>query len=141
MATPAAEDGSITTAQRRLVPGEPGEGGYRLLVPADGEQHTVRAELSGAALRPGWQRTATPLLCMAHLSDTHIMDHQSPGRAELFDRFSDLDSPLRGAVGIIGCYRAQELFTFQVADAMARAVRLTTAGPLSGPAMPPTTAR
>ena len=51
------------------------------------------------------------------------MDHQSPGRAELFDRFSDEDSPLRSAVGIIGCYRAQELFTFQVADAMVRAIR------------------
>jgi metallophosphoesterase (TIGR03767 family) len=132
MTTPAAEDGSTTTAQRRLVPGEPGDGGYRPLVQADGEQHTVRAELCGAALRPGWRRTATPLLCMAHLSDTHIMDHQSPGRAELFDRFSDPDSPLRSAVGVIGCYRAQELFTFQVADAMTRAVRLTAAGPLSG---------
>jgi metallophosphoesterase (TIGR03767 family) len=132
MTTSPSADGSVTTARRRLVPGEPGEGGYRPLVPVDGEQHMVRAELSGAALRPGWQRTATPLLCMAHLSDTHIMDHQSPGRAELFDRFSDLDSPLRGAVGIIGCYRAQELFTFQVADAMARAVRLIETGPLSG---------
>jgi len=132
MTLPAEASGSITTAQRRLIPGEPGEGGYRPLVPSDGEQHTVRTELSGAALRAGWQRSATPLLCMAHLSDTHIMDHQSPGRAELFDRFSDLDSPLRGAVGIIGCYRAQELFTFQVADAMTRAVRQITAGPLSG---------
>ncbi|HUZ55064.1 MAG TPA: hypothetical protein VMU94_21375 [Streptosporangiaceae bacterium] len=67
--------------------------------------------------------TDRPLLAIAHLSDTHVMDHQSPGRAELFDRFSDEDSPLRSAVGIIGCYRAQELFTFQVADAMVRAIR------------------
>ena len=60
------------------------------------------------------------------------MDHQSPGRAELFDRFSDEDSPLRSAVGIIGCYRAQELFTFQVADAMVRAVRRAARAPFSG---------
>ena len=132
MTTPAAEDRNVTTAQRRLVPGEPGDGGYRPLVPADGEQHTIRADLSGAGLRAGWQRSATPVLCIVHLSDTHIMDHQSPGRAELFDRFSDLDSPLRSAVGIIGCYRAQELFTFQVADAMTRAARRTATGPLSG---------
>ena len=132
MTTSAGADGSITTARRRLVPGEPGEGGYRPLVLVDGEQHTVRAELSGAALRPGWQRAATPLLCMAHLSDTHIMDHQSPGRAELLDRYSDPDSPLRAQVGIIGCYRAQELFTFQVADAMARAVRKVERGAWSG---------
>jgi len=122
----------MTTARRRLIPGEPGEGGYRRLVPADGEQHRLRTDLSGVSLRPGWQRSARALLCIAHLSDTHVMDHQSPGRAELFDRFADLDSPLRGAVGIIGCYRAQELFTFQVADAMTRAVRRAATGPVSG---------
>jgi metallophosphoesterase (TIGR03767 family) len=60
------------------------------------------------------------------------MDHQSPGRVELLDRFSDPDSPIRAAVGIIATYRAQELFTFQVAEAMSRAVRQHPAGPLSG---------
>ena len=131
MTNRSPEPGHSTTAVRRLVPGEPGKGGYRPLVPADGETHAVRADLAGTSLRAGWQRSAVPLLCMAHLSDTHIMDHQSPGRTELFDRFSDLDSPLRSAVGIVGCYRAQELFTFQVADAMTRAVRRTARGPLS----------
>jgi metallophosphoesterase (TIGR03767 family) len=122
----------VSTAKQRLVPGEEGEGGYRRLVIADGEQHAVRSDLAGTSLHPNWQRTATPLLAIAHLSDTHVMDHQSPGRAELFDRYSDLDSPLRSLVGIIGCYRAQELFTFHVADAMVRAVRQTTRAPLSG---------
>jgi metallophosphoesterase (TIGR03767 family) len=122
----------MTTAQRRLIPGEAGDGGYRRLVLADGEQHRIRADLAGLILRPGWHRSARPLLCIAHLSDSHVMDHQSPARAELFDRFSDLDSPLRSAVGIIGCYRAQELFTFQVADAMTRAVRRADSGPVSG---------
>ena len=56
------------------------------------------------------------------------MDHQSPGRAELVDRFSDPDSPLRATVGIIGTYRAQELFTYQVAEAMVRAVRRDPGG-------------
>jgi metallophosphoesterase (TIGR03767 family) len=60
------------------------------------------------------------------------MDHQSPARVELLDRCSDPDSPLRAEVGIIGTYRAQELFTFQVAEAMSRAVRRHRAGPLSG---------
>jgi metallophosphoesterase (TIGR03767 family) len=60
------------------------------------------------------------------------MDHQSPGRVELLDRFADPDSPLRDEVGIIGTYRAQELFTFQVAEAMIRAVRGLAAGPVSG---------
>jgi metallophosphoesterase (TIGR03767 family) len=60
------------------------------------------------------------------------MDHQSPGRAELLDRYSDFDSPIRDAVGIVGSYRAQELFTYQVAEAMVRAVRQTQSAPLSG---------
>ncbi|HEX5189748.1 MAG TPA: TIGR03767 family metallophosphoesterase [Streptosporangiaceae bacterium] len=131
MTTRSAQPGPGTTAHR-LIPGEPRDGGYRPLVPAEGEQHAARTDLAIAGLRPGWQRSAVPLLCMAHLSDTHIMDHQSPGRTELFDRYSDLDSPLRASVGIVGCYRAQEMFTFQVADAMTRAVRRTARGPLSG---------
>ena len=76
--------------------------------------------------------SATPLLVIAQLSDTHIMDHQSPGRVELLDRYADFDSPLRDEVGIVGTYRAQELFTFQVAEAMIRAVRGLVGGPLSG---------
>jgi metallophosphoesterase (TIGR03767 family) len=120
-----------TSARRRLVPGEPGEGGYRALSAEDGEQHRFREDLGGASLGPGWLRSAAPLLVLAHLSDTHIMDHQSPGRAELLDRYSDPDSPVLASVGIVGTYRAQELFTFQVADAMIRAVRQAQAGPVS----------
>ncbi|HUA27473.1 MAG TPA: TIGR03767 family metallophosphoesterase [Streptosporangiaceae bacterium] len=123
----------VTTRRRRLVPGETGEGGYRRLVPADGEQHVVRDDLSGGSLPGAWRRSARPLLVIAQLSDTHVMDHQSPGRAELLDRYSDPDSPVRADVGIIGTYRAQELFTCQVAEAMVCAVRATAASaPLSG---------
>jgi metallophosphoesterase (TIGR03767 family) len=119
------------TTQRRLVPGEARDGGYRPLNPADGERHVVRAELLGGSLPAGWERAATPLLVIAHLSDTHVMDHQSPGRAELVDRYSDPDSPVRESIGLIGTYRAQELFTFQVAEAMVRAVRGLDGGPVS----------
>jgi metallophosphoesterase (TIGR03767 family) len=122
----------LTTARQRLVPGQARDGGYRALVPADGEQHSVRDDLAGRALRPAWQRSARPLLVLAQLSDTHVMDHQSPGRVELLDRYSDPDSPVRADVGIVGTYRAQELFTYQVAAAMVRAVRQIRAAPLSG---------
>jgi metallophosphoesterase (TIGR03767 family) len=120
-----------TTAQHRLVPGAAGDGGYRRLLATDGEQHTTRTDLCSGSLPAGWQRSATPLLALAHLSDTHVMDHQSPGRAELIDRFSDPDSPLRETVGIIGTYRAQELFTYHVAEAMMQAVRRVAAAPVS----------
>jgi metallophosphoesterase (TIGR03767 family) len=120
-----------STAQRRFIPGEPGDGGYRRLAAADGEQHSIRTDLCSGSLSAGWQRAATPLLAIAHLSDTHVMDHQSPGRAELIDRFSDPDSPLRDAVGTVGTYRAQELFTYHVAEAMVQAVRRVAAAPVS----------
>ncbi len=122
----------MTTADRRLVPGEAGAGGYRPLTAETGERHQVRTELTGGSLPDGWQRSATPLLAIAHLSDTHVMDHQSPARAELVDRYSDPDSPIRATVGVIGSYRAQELFTYQVAEAMVQAVRATGSAPVSG---------
>jgi metallophosphoesterase (TIGR03767 family) len=124
--------GRVSTARGRLVPGQAGGGGYRELVPADGEPHAVRDDLASGSLPAAWRRSARPLLVIAQLSDTHVMDHQSPARAELLDRYSDLDSPLRATVGIVGSYRAQELFTFQVVEAMVRAVRGTGSGPLSG---------
>jgi len=129
IASPSGRELAATTAQQRLVPGQAGEGGYRTLTAEDGERHTLRAELG--SLPTDWQRLARPLLALAHLSDTHVMDHQSPGRAELIDRFSDPDSPLHATVGVIGTYRAQELFTYQVAEAMVRAVRRTRRGPVS----------
>jgi metallophosphoesterase (TIGR03767 family) len=122
----------VSTAHRRLVPAEPGAGGYRRLVAEDGETHAIRDDLAGSSLRVGWRRFALPLLVIAQLSDTHVMDHQSPGRAELLDRYCNPGSPLRVTVGIIGTYRPQELFTYQVAEAMVRAVRQTRQAPVSG---------
>jgi metallophosphoesterase (TIGR03767 family) len=120
-----------STAHGRFIPGAAGDGGYRRLLVTDGEQHTIMTDLCSASLAASWPRSATALLTLAHLSDTHVMDHQSPGRAELVDRFSDPDSPLRATVGIIGTYRPQELFTYHVAEAMVQAVRRTTAAPVS----------
>jgi hypothetical protein len=106
-----ADPAPVDTAQRRLTPGESGAGGYRPLSAADGEQHAFRPELAGVSLPAGWQRSAVPLLVVAHLSDTHVMDHQSPGRAELVDRYCDPDFDPQDGIGIIGTYRPQELFT------------------------------
>jgi metallophosphoesterase (TIGR03767 family) len=123
---------AVTTERRRLVPGEPEAGGYRRLTETEGESHQVRPELAETSLPANWRSSARPLMVIAHLSDTHVMDHQSPARAELFDRYSDLDSPLRAEVGIIGCYRAQELLTYQVAESMVRAIRAVERAPVSG---------
>lgn len=72
------------------------------------------------------------MLLVAHLSDLHVMDHQSPARLELLDRFADPDSPAQRELGVIHTYRPQELFTYHVVEAMVQAVNDEPVGPVSG---------
>jgi metallophosphoesterase (TIGR03767 family) len=122
----------VTSAQRRIVPGPAGRGGYRSLVAAVGETHAA-LELPGPPSLPSdWRLRARPLLTLAHLSDLHVMDHQSPARIELLDRYADPDSPYQPGIGIVGTYRAQELFTYQVVEAMVQSVNAVAVGPVGG---------
>ncbi|HTW98704.1 MAG TPA: TIGR03767 family metallophosphoesterase, partial [Acidimicrobiales bacterium] len=79
---------------------------------------------------PRWRS----LLAFVQLSDLHITDVQSPARIEFLDRHGDDDSPHAAALGRVGVYRAQEALTFQVLEAMTRAVRaaLDAGGPATG---------
>ena len=99
----------MITLERRIVRGQAQEGGYRRLSVVGGKPRQVRTELVKSGRPQGERR---PLLAFAHLSDLHVMDHQSPGRVELLDRYADPDSPIRGRVGMVGSYRPQELFTY-----------------------------
>jgi metallophosphoesterase (TIGR03767 family) len=74
----------------------------------------------------------TPLLTVAHLSDLHVCDHQSPARVEFLDRWADPDSPILDQLGEVGTYRPQDMLTAQVLDAMVRAVNAVPAGPIGG---------
>jgi metallophosphoesterase (TIGR03767 family) len=115
-----------TTARRRLVRGVERAGGYRPLVAGAGERRQVRRELLAEADLPpaadagsGARRS---LVVFAHLSDLHVMDHQSPARVEFLERISDLDSPYREKVTELGAYRPQEAFAAHVVEAMVRTV-------------------
>jgi metallophosphoesterase (TIGR03767 family) len=119
----------VTTLERRVLRGQPGDGGYRRLRLVDGEPRQLRTELVGSGRPPGERRT---LLAFAHLSDLHVLDHQSPGRVELLDRYADPDSPIRDRVGMVGSYRPQELFTYHVVEAMVRAVNAIDVSPVGG---------
>lgn len=116
-----------TTADRTIVGAPPGRGGYRRLVPGPGLAHVHRTELAGPGSGP-----VEVLATIAQLSDLHVCDAQSPARVEFLDRWADPDSPVRHRLGEVGTYRAQELLSAQVADAMARAVRAIAAGPVGG---------
>jgi metallophosphoesterase (TIGR03767 family) len=115
------------TNRRTLRVGPPGAGGYRQLVRGPGETHRTRTDLCPA---PAWPGRA--LVTLAHLSDLHVCDAQSPARAEFLDRWADPDSPVREVLDEVGTYRAQEILTAQVAEAMVQAINAVDAGPVGG---------
>ena len=63
------------------------------------------------------------------------MDHQSPARVELLDRFADPDLAPVGQDRTVGTYRPQELFTHHVLEAMVQAVNRCPSGPVTGAAL------
>jgi metallophosphoesterase (TIGR03767 family) len=115
----------MTTEDRRLLPGPEGPGGYRRLRESPGEPHQLQA---GEAIPPG----SRPVLVFIQLSDTHVMDSQSPARVELLDRYADPDLVPFGESRTVGTYRPQELFTHHVVEAMVQAANAITRGPMSG---------
>jgi metallophosphoesterase (TIGR03767 family) len=112
----------------RLLPGDPGAGGYRRLRAAPDEEMLLRRDLGGAA--PGERRRS--LVSFVQLSDLHVTDAQSPARAEYLDRLGDPDRDSAEAVGRVGLYRPQEALTHQVVEAMTAAVRRVPGGPGTG---------
>ena len=78
---------------------------------------------------------AHALATVLHMSDTHLCDAESPARLEYLDRYADPDSPYRHALGDIGTYRPQEIFTAHVAIAMVQAANAIEQGPVGGAAL------
>ena len=92
--------------------------GDNRLEPGPGERHVVRQELGTktALAKP------TPLAFFGQLTDTHIVDEESPLRVEFTDKY-----------GLIftSAYRPQEGLSAQVADTMIEQMRNTTS-PVTG---------
>jgi len=117
----------VTTDRRALHGGAARAGGYRTLLPGRGEPHTLRTDLA-----PGARSPVEVLLTIAHLSDLHVCDAQSPARVEFLDRWADPDSPVLDELGEVGTYRAHEVLTMQVVEACVRSVNFIAAGPVGG---------
>jgi metallophosphoesterase (TIGR03767 family) len=111
-----------------ILTGAAGKGGYRRLVAAPVEPHTVRNELGGPAPSGRWRG----VVAFAQVSDLHITDAQSPARAEYLDRLGDDDSGVAHLVGPVGTYRAQEALTYHVVEAMTARLRRIDTGPVTG---------
>lgn len=126
----AKEAARGTTLRRTIVPGTPGAGGYRRLTSGPGEPYLVRDDLSGPP-RSGRGRRRRALMSFGHLTDMHIIDAQSPARTEFLDRLDDPGSPFAG-LGLSGAYRAQEMLSAHVAEAMVQAMNRVRRGPATG---------
>ncbi|MDQ4006772.1 MAG: TIGR03767 family metallophosphoesterase [Actinomycetota bacterium] len=119
---------SGTTLERVLLPGRPADGGYRPVVTGPGEAHVVRSDL-GVPARLGRAGRRRAVLAFAHLTDVHVVDHQSPMRVEYFDRYGDGE---QGTDIVISAYRPQEMLTAHIAESMVRAVNRVGVGPVTG---------
>lgn len=121
-----------TTLDTTLSRGRPGAGGYAPVVRRPGEPHLVRTDL-GVPARRGREGRRRAMLAFAHLTDTHLVDAESPMRVEWLDRYDDQDRSGDPVTGLFrSAYRAQELLTGQVAEAMVRAVNRVGVGPATG---------
>lgn len=122
----------IATLGRTLRPGKAGSGGYRKFDEGQGEVHKPRADL-GIDAADDRAECREPVLAFAHISDVHIVDHQSPMRLEWSDRFEDPSDSGDLTPGLFAAaYHPQELLTAHVADAMVRAINDAGAGPVTG---------
>ncbi|RZI88857.1 MAG: TIGR03767 family metallophosphoesterase, partial [Microbacterium sp.] len=110
-----------TTIARTYGPGPANAAGYSKIVELPGEDHTVREDL-GITGAPDREDNRTPVLAFAQFSDIHVVDHQSPGRVEWLDRFED-PNDLGVVPGLLSSsYRAWEMLSAHVADAMVKSV-------------------
>jgi metallophosphoesterase (TIGR03767 family) len=123
--------GRGTTLARTLVRGTPGAGGYRKIVVGPGEPHLVRADLLKHVPGDHPGRRRRPVIALGQLTDMHVLDAQSPARVEFLDRYNDPDSPYAPFLPFQSSYRAQEMLTPHVAEAMVRALRKVRRGPVT----------
>ena len=122
---------TVLTTERRLVAGPALRGGtesvYRGVVEGPGERHVVRGELLGSEsgdVTP----TGEAIACIAHLTDLHVTDAQSPARFEFVNRYWR-DPRFRE---LITMQRPHEMLNTHAIAAMVRAINGVAAGPLTG---------
>jgi metallophosphoesterase (TIGR03767 family) len=110
---------------------------YRAVVARPGEEHVIRTELlaepgaspagDGQALPAGERRA---IACVAHMTDLHVGDVQSPARFEFFNR--EFRDPR--FAGLVPTQRPQEALAAHALAALVRSLNGGLAGPITGAA-------
>jgi metallophosphoesterase (TIGR03767 family) len=121
-----------TTLVTTLGRGNAGTGGYTPVIAKAGEPHTLRTELGGTA---GTNRETArdTVVAFAQMTDVHLIDEQSPMRVEYVDRLEDKYSPSDPTLNLLqSSYRAHEMLTLHVAEAMVQAINDVGVGPVTG---------
>ena len=123
---PGAGSPPRTTLDATIRP--TGSGRYRRLTWAPGEAHVVRTDLGAI---PSEDRAAVrrSLLYVAHHTDTHVCDAQSPARLEGGETFGWFNP------GADGGHRPQETCTTQVLDQLVAATNAVATSPVTGAPM------
>ncbi len=123
--------GLTLTLHRRLDAGDIQRSGsiapYRSVAEVDGEPHAVRPELIGAAAADFGIR-GRALACLAHLTDLHVTDVESPVRFEFINREYS-DPRFRE---FLPMQRPQEALNANAIDAMVRTLNQVEGGPVTG---------
>ena len=123
--------GSPLTLRRRLDAGPVQRTGllapYRSVAELEGEPHTVRTELLEAGTSTG-ESAGKAIVCVAHITDLHVTDVQSPARFEYVNKAYE-DPRFRE---LLPMQRAQEALNMHVIDAMIRTINEISGAPLSG---------
>ncbi len=115
-----------TTVDATIRPVGPGR--YRSLDWAPGEPHVLRSDIGGTA-SPDREAARRSLLYVAHHTDVHVCDAQSPARLEGGETFGWVNP------GSDGGHRPQETMTTHVLDQLVAATNAVVTSPLSGAEM------
>lgn len=119
------------THQRRLGSGRVLRAGsrapYRAVVAAAGEPHQFRYELTDASVGERFH-PGQALACIAHLTDLHVTDVQSPARFEFINR-EFADPRFRE---LLPMHRPQEALNEHAIAGMVRALNAIAEGPIAG---------
>ena len=103
-------------------------GAYRSVIEVDGEPHLVRSELVGPAVGETIKADGKAIGCVAHITDLHMTDVESPARFEFINR-QYADARFRE---LLPMHRAQEALNAHAIEAMVQTINRIGGAPLTG---------
>jgi len=126
LVNPVVENLLMETTLDRTIETD-GTGAYRSLKFGPPWETQVRQDLASA--KPDRHLRRTALVCIAHLSDVHLADSESPLRLEFLRHKQGFKLP---ANFFQGAWRPHETLVTHVADSMVQKVNRIARGPFTG---------